>query len=336
MSYKILSGVVWTCLSLFFGACQQAPRVVPVSYKQDFRMDTAIAVKTFPHGSDLAQPNSIWRIGDDRVLVSDGYDEMGIFSYPNWNFIHKIIMSHDYYSVITDSCFYHESGGNVDVFALRDDSICKVSSFFNEKAHIIIHAEELSPGVYIRSDNSKFSGMNEFHIIDTNRDTWVSKGNYPEGHNRFKRIRDFKRAYSHYVKVKPDKSAFAVIYETLSRLRIYDAKGDIRQDVFIEGLTGNYKVAPTRVEELRQIFPISAVTDKYIYLLNCTDKLWTNVAKTDILVLDWQGNLIAKYYPNVSVRDFFVDEERNAIYGTCWKKGEEYVLFTMDILHDNK
>ena len=334
MNYKVLScKVVGACLLLLMGACQQAPRVVPVSYKQDFPIDTAVSVKTFPHGSDLAQPNVIRRMGNDRVLVSGDYYESGIFSYPDLNYIRKITMPHDYKRFIGDTCIRQVSGKNIDVFVLRNDSLCKSSSFVVEKPHIIMRSEELSPGIYVRADNKDFPGMHEFHIIDTNRRKWISKGSYPEDNSRFKRMEDFKYAYCHYVKAKPDKSAFAVIYETLSRIRIYNAEGEMQQDVFIEGTAGNYKVVPTRFMERYHIFPETVVTDNYIYLLNNIGKTWTNATPTNILVLDWQGNLIAKYRPDVSIRHFLVDEQRNMICGTCWKEGEGIVFFTMDILH---
>lgn len=337
MNYKVLSNIVIeACLLLLMGACQQAPRVVPVSYKQDFPIDTAVSVKTFPHGSDLAQPNSIWRIGNDRVLVSGSYDEVGIFSYPDWNYIRKMTLPHVcYYYYDTDTCLYLESGGNVDVWVLRDDSLYKSSSFFINKVPTTINAvQELSPGVYIYPDNKNYPGMYEFHIMDTNHRKCVSKGSYPEDNSRFKRLKDFKQAYWHYVRVKPDKSAFAVVYTSLSRIRIYNAEGEMQQDVFIEGPLGNYKVVPTRSAEWYCHFYGVIATDNYIYLLNEDRPSSIPVAlKNNIMVLDWQGNLIARYRLDVSIRHFFVDEQRNMICGTCWKEGEGIVFFTMDILH---
>lgn len=334
MIYRILNSVVSGCILLLVGACQQATRDVPITYKQDFLIDTSVVVKTYATG-DLAQPKSIERIGD-RVLAFGGYDEVGIYNYPGLEFISKTTIPSAASTTLGDGCIYRESGGHVDTYVLENDSLYVTSSFEIAKApQTIGTVQELSPGVFIYPDRYDFSGMREFHIMDINHRTCISKGNYPEDERRFKRLDDFKLSYSHSIEVKPDKSAFVVVYGALRRIRIYDKDGELQHDVFLEGSLGNYKVIPTRFSEQYWHFLKGVATDNYIYLINL-DRLGVApmVSRSNILVLDWRGNLIAKYRLDVSVNDIFIDEERNAICGSCWEQENGVVFFEMNMLHN--
>jgi hypothetical protein len=51
----------------------------------------------------------------------------------------------------------------------------------------------------------------------------------------------------------------------------------------------------------------------------------------NLLVLDWEGNLVAKYRFSVLINDIFVDEERNILCGSC-SDYESTRFFKMDLL----
>lgn len=334
MNYRKLNVIVLGSILYLVGACQQDIHVVPVSYKQDFLIDTSVVINTYSV-RELVQPKRIKRLGD-RVIVFGGYHEVGIYSYPEMDFISKTTLPAAATSTIGDGCLYRETGGSVDTYVLRDDTLYKNSSFIIAKApNTIGTVQELNSGVFIYPDRPDFSGKCEFHMMDIKHRKRISKGNYPEDDKRFKSLRDFKLAYSHSIQVKPDKSAFVVIYGALRRIRIYDKDGGLQHDLFLEGSSGNYAVVPTRTSEQYWHFHNGVATDKYIYLLNL-DRLGIApmISQSNILVLDWQGNLIAKYRLDVSVNDIFIDEQRNVIYGSCWKQGNGIGFFTMDILHN--
>ncbi|WP_291529242.1 hypothetical protein [Bacteroides sp. UBA939] len=236
---------------------------------------------------------------------------------------------------IGESELYIEKQGKVDVYKLENDSLVQTSSFAiaNKVPYSIGTVQELRPDVYIYPDIYDFPGMREFHIMDTNKRQCTSKGTYPEDDKRFKRREDFKGAYMHSLQVKPDKSAFVVVYSQLRRIRIYDKEGELCHDIFLENEVGNYKVVPQKPSERYWHFGQSVVTDNYIYLLN-PDKLGIAAAKPrcNILVLDWDGNLVARYKLNVWVYDFFVDEVNNIIFGSCWGNLKKDVFFSLNLL----
>lgn len=330
MICKILNSTVIGCILFLAGACRQDTRVVPVTYKQNFPIDTSVAIKTYTVG-DLVQPNRIGRMGD-RMIALGGYHEVGIYSYPELDYISKTILPASS-TTVRNNYLYCETEGNVDTYVLKDDSLCKISSFVIAQCPSSLGTvQELKPGVYIYPDRYDFPGMHEFHMMDIKQRKCISKGNYPEDNRRFKHLEDFKLAYAHDIQVKPDKSAFVVIYSSLRRIRIYDKDGELQYDVFLEGSLGNYKIVPTRASEQYWHFLKGVATDKYIYLLNL-DRLGvaSMISRSNILVLDWQGNLITKYRLNVSVNDIFIDEQRNVIYGSCWKQEDGVVFFTMNM-----
>lgn len=70
---------------------------------------------------------------------------------------------------------------------------------------------------------------------------------------------------------------------------------------------GNDKIVPTRPLERYWHFSRPFVTNKYIYLIN-PNQLGAGplLPHCNVLVLDWEGNLIAKYRFNVLLNDIFV------------------------------
>ena len=69
----------------------------------------------------------------------------------------------------------------------------------------------------------------------------------------------------HSLWVKPDKSAFVVVYSQLRRVRIYDKEGELCHDIFLENETGNYKVVTKNASERYWHF-WAILCDRQIYL----------------------------------------------------------------------
>lgn len=271
----------------------------------------------------------------NRLLVFGDYYMVHIYSYPELYHICSQEGPSCASKTIGKGRLYFEKQGKVDVYELRNDSLVQTSFFAiaNKVPYTIGTVQELRPNVYIYPDMYDFPGMREFHIMDTQKLQCVSKGDYPEDDKRFKRRRDFKVGYMHNLQVKPDKSAFVVVYSQLRRIRIYDKESELCHDVFLENEVGNYKVVPQNASERYWHFGKSFVTDRYIYILN-PDKL--GIARTEprcnILVLDWEGNLVTKYKLNAWVYDFFVDEAKNIIFGTCWGDSKKDVFFSLNLV----
>ena len=333
MNYRGLHFITICSLICLLFSCSQEKSSVQVCYKQSFPVDTVMTVQEYAVEEDAKLPQ-LFKL-ENRLLVFGDYGMMSIYSYPELQLICSQEGAGGASRTIGKGKLYVEKQGKVDAYELENDSLIQTSSFAiaNKVPYSIGTVQELRPDVYIYPDMSDFPGMREFHIMNTQKRQCVSKGDYPEDDKRFKKRREFKTAYMHSLWVKPDKSAFVVVYSQLRRVRIYDKEGELCHDIFLENETGNYKVVPKNASERYWHFGQSFVTDRYIYLLN-PDKLGIANAESrcNILVLDWDGNLVARYKLNVWVYDFFVDEANSIIFGSCWgnfKKDTFFPLITL-------
>lgn len=317
----------------FLSSCTRASHDVSVRYKSSFPIDTFLSVQEF-EVEEVSKLPQLFNLGN-RILVFGDYDMMSVFSYPELHFIRNQEVQSAASRYLAKGKMYFEKQGKVDVFNLECDSLIKTTSFViaNKVPYTLGSVQELEPDIYIYSDMPDFPGLREFHIMNIKKRKCVSMGSYPEDDKRFKRRRDFKGAYMHSLKVKPDKSAFVIVYSQLRRIRIYNKEAELQHDIFLENDAGNYKIVPQNAFERFWHFGQYVVTDSYIYLLN-PDRLGVADAdpRCNILVLDWSGNLVAKYKLNVWVYDFFVNEEKNIIFGSCWGNLKKDTFFKLDIL----
>lgn len=321
-------------IALLFSNCEKSKQPVSVRYSRTFPIDTAIKVDSLYGIKDSYVPGRLFRIGN-RLIVRGDYNMFYIYSYPQLDLLRKQEITRSYASATSDgSKIYFETKGDVDVYSLNEnDSLCALSSFTIAKAPITIGAvQRLDSNVYIYSDKYDFRGLNEFHIVDIGKKQRLSKGDYPEDATRFKKLEDFKTAYMHSLLVKPDKSAFVVVYSQLKRVRIYEKEGELLHDISLDYSPGNYAVMPEEYEKRYWHFGQFFTTDKYIYILN-PDKLGMapTKPKCNIIVMDWQGKLVARYRLNVWVHDFFVDEPNNMLFGSCWHRSAGSVFFTLNL-----
>ena len=209
MNYKIGHLIVICVALLLCVACGEQRNAVAVVYKEHFPIDTMLPIKTYP-AEELVRPARMNRI-NNRVIAFGGYEEVGIYDYPDLKFIKKMVLPGRFSVSQGKDCLYLESGGEVDAYTLKSDSLCKTSSFFIDKvSENIGTVQELNPGVYIYADRRKHPGVSEYHVTDIQTGRNVSGGNYPENDIRFKNLESFKSAYYHYLMMKPDRSAFVV------------------------------------------------------------------------------------------------------------------------------
>lgn len=333
MSYKGLHIITIGSIFCLLLSCNRE-KSITVCYKQSFPIDTIVSVQEYAveDGSRIPQ---LFKV-KNRLLVFGDYDMMRLYSYPELQLIHDNKEGPGGASkTVNDDKLYVEKQGKVGVYELENDSLVQTSSFViaGNVPYTIGTVQELRPEVYIYPDMYDFPGIHEFHIVDISKRQCVSKGDYPEDNVCFKKLREFKVNYMHHLQVKPDKSAFVVVYSLLRRIRIYNKDSELCHDIFLENNAGNYKVIPKDSSKQYWHFGKVFVTDKYIYILN-PDKLGIAAAKPrcNILVLDWEGNLIARYKFNVWVYDFFVDEANEIIFGSCWGKLKKDAFFSLKTL----
>ena len=131
---------------------------------------------------------------------------------------------------------------------------------------------------------------------------------------------------------KPDGTAFVVAYSNIRRVHIYDDSGKLLHAVKLDYVPNDNLVDPNRRKTYWYI-QNAVTTDKYIYLVNPEQQLPPPKNYSEIVVLDWEGNLKIRYRLNKFVVGIVVDEDRKAIIGCCNKSGKGS-FFKLDILID--
>ena len=71
-------------------ACGEQRNAVAVVYKEHFPIDTMLPIKTYP-AEELVRPARMNRI-NNRVIAFGGYEEVGIYDYPDLKFIKKMVL----------------------------------------------------------------------------------------------------------------------------------------------------------------------------------------------------------------------------------------------------
>ena len=324
-SLGLITGI---CVAFVFG-CQSIKEQPSVRYCSSFPLDTAVSVEEIPF-EEPERCHAMVRIGD-KVIGYVGYGMVNIYHYPEMRFMYKRSLEHDLF-FLEDNNYCGVTNGVAEVFSWNGDSLVQVSSFVLYKGLPRTTVESLGDGNYIFADNHECRGLKEFHLVNSRTQECISNGAYPEDPKRFKRIKDFKIAYGHSLSVKPDKSRFVLYYNLNRRFRIYNRSGELLHEIFLDYPPANNKVVDIAYE--RQYLHFSGVytTDKYIYLLNPdTRGLGKTKPECSVLVVDWDGNLVARYRLNAYLYSFFIDESSLKCFGVGCQKGGMYSFFSFKL-----
>lgn len=114
MNYKIGHLIVICVALLLCVACGEQRNAVAVVYKEHFPIDTMLPIKTYP-AEELVRPARMNRI-NNRVIAFGGYEEVGIYDYPDLKFIKKMVLPGRFSVSQGKDCLYLESGGEVDAY----------------------------------------------------------------------------------------------------------------------------------------------------------------------------------------------------------------------------
>lgn len=315
------------CSVLLFG-CQLVKEQSAVRYCRSFPLDTTVCVEETPL-EELGSSHALVRMGD-KVIAYGGYGMVGIYRYPGMHFLYKRSLEHDVF-FLENNNYCGVTNGVAEVFAWKGDSLERTSSFTLYKGMPRTTVESLGDGNYVFADNYERRGLKEFHLVNSRTQECISKGSYPEDPKRFKHIKDFKLAYGHSLCAKPDKSRFVLYYSLNRRFRIYDQRGELLHDVFLDYPPANNKVVDSSYERQYIHFSGAYTTEKYIYLLSPdTRGLGETKPECAILVVDWEGNLVARYRLNAYLYSFFVDEVSRKCMGVGYQSGGAYRFFSFN------
>lgn len=307
---------------LLLAACQQpGTEEVKLKYKQGFLVDTVVSPSEITMGISV-RPAFPLRL-DDRLVVFGSYDMVHIYSYPQLQYLHSQQLPRYVSQEVVNGELFLEYQGKVDVYRLdKADSLYQSRSFrVATVPYTTGRVQSLGEDEYIFPDNYDMNGLCEFHRVFPGTGHWSSGGQYPETPERFKRLRDFKLAYAHILAVRPDKTAFVVAYCNLRRIHIYNKKGQLLHALQLDYSPGNNHLVEPKFESRLSHCSGVIATDHYIYTVNPEQSMERAVPHGDILVLDWEGNLKARYRLDMYIDGIIVDEERKMIVG-CGDKGK--------------
>lgn len=319
----------WFAIALLLAltACQQQREPMMVEYKTVFPVDTCISLHEIPMQENF-RSLSLLRLGD-KLLAFGDYGIVHLYSYPDLAFIRSQQLSYAEKNVISDELLL-ESQGTVDKYRLNteDSLVCTGSFKIAMVPYSIGSVQRLDAERYIFADNYDLDGVSEYHIINIKDGSWQSGGEYPEPPARFKRLRDFKLAYAHDLSVKPDGSAFVVSYGYVRRVHIYNADGQQLHAIKLDYAPGNNSL-PDLNGYWHHMSTVT--TDNYIYMLNPEQQPPSpQTAHSEIVIMDWAGNLKVRYRLKWFVNGIIVDEERGVIVG-CGDKGQGAAFFELNI-----
>lgn len=328
--YLLIFVGVWV-----FSACQSPQdRVVPVQYKSVFEVDTCLSPTELPMEQNI-RTGSLLRL-EDKLLAFGDYDRVRIYSYPDLAFVRLQQLPRNVSEVVIGNELFLEDQGEVTGYRLdvQDSLVPSGSSFTLLRVPYSISFQPLGADRYVIPDNYDLDGTSEFHIVNLKTKAWESGGEYPDSPTRFKRLRDFKLAYAHSLSARPDGSAFAVAYTLLRLLHIYDADRHLLHAIKLDYAPGNHNLVDPDFEYRYWNTLDIIATNSYIYLLNPEQPFsGPTQAYSEIVILDWEGNLKVRYRMDRFVYSMIVDEERKVIVG-CGNDGTGNTFFELDILAD--
>lgn len=328
--YLLIFVGVWV-----LSACQSPQdRVVPVQYKSVFEVDTCLSPAEIPMEENI-KTSSLLRL-EDKLLAFGDYDRVRIYSYPDLAFVRLQQLPRNISKVIIGNELFLEDKGEVTGYRLnaRDSLIPSGSSFTLLPVPFSINFQPLGADRYVIPDYYDLDGTSEFHIVNLKTKAWESGGEYPDSPTRFKRLSDFKLAYTHCLSAKPDGSAFAVAYVLLRLLHIYDDEGHLLHAIKLDYAPGNHNLVDPDFEYRYWNTQHIIATNSYIYLLNPEQPFsGPTQAYSEIVILDWEGNLKVRYRMDRFVSGMVVDEDRKVIVG-CGNDGTGNTFFELDILAD--
>ena len=278
-----------------------------------------------------------YRLGN-RLIVFGSYQNLSIYSYPDLRFVRSCQLPKFASQNVMDDELYLEYQGKVDIYRLNhSDSLVWTRSFrVATVPYSVGSIYPLGKDTHIFTGWYDIEGTHEFHVVNSKTGKWTSGGAYPESSwTRFKRLKDFQSAYFHNIFVKPDRSALAVTYLCLRRIHIYDADGTLRHALHLDYEPNNNHLVDPDYDRRFLHCHGAFVTDRYIYTVNPEQSMEYAVPHCEIVVLDWESNLKARYRLDMYIYGIVVDEERKMIVGCGDKrKGKGSQFFKLKLINE--
>lgn len=228
---------------------------------------------------------------------------------------------------------------------LLDNGILKRLAIMNDRLKIksikrlpimenpINGLQRINDSIYF-ADNFFSDGSNEHLIINVNTGKILNKfGNYPNGNLK---IKDNHERYQIYHKSSisdPASDKFVVFYTYFGKIKIYNNTGELIKSIILDDKEIEM-VSLEKREQNKTYFALPYATKNYFSILriNKTDEEIVkdiNNYKPELLIWDWNGNLINRYKLDKPLTRYAISEKYQKLYGTFIMKDDEIYIFDL-------
>lgn len=320
---------------IMFGCSQQGELV-------DLReVDSVLVGRKIPTSTFIYKPYNMVKM-DNMFVVHDGIDSniFKFFSYPDVKFLFswgKIGFGPDEISYVNNTGFL----GRGNTFSFTDDYDFKTYEFVTPKKLKLVEKIELSntfgplnnlsllkDSVFIANTYDPLQPEKEYTFLYPERKTGNTFGEFPELGYEFESYPEKESWFLRRNVVHRDKQRIMVFYLCENLFRIYDFKGKLKKEIMlnVEG--------PPGPEYYWRTFGKPYSNGKHIFVLY-TNKIiepdldYLESLEKDLLVLNWDGEIIKRFDLDISISDFVVSEKDRKIYGITLLGGEDIVEFDL-------
>lgn len=312
-----------------------------------FPVNAELKCKTINIPVNLLQPAGIFTYEDNLVVFDNVKTEIfKVFKLPEIDYLYglgNIGRGPNEFLFVDENCI----GVNNNEIELLDNGRLKriqvtPDSLITKSAVDIIaldnplnNLRRINDSIYI-SDNVFSDNEFEHLLINIKENNVINKfGKYPD--SRGLDIKTNEEGYQLFRKVSmssPSGDHFVAFYGFINRFKIYDGKGNLQRDIFLEDKKGQMLSVTNMMSSPIYFFSQPCVTDDFIYVLRLSMSeadLQKDIEnfKPELLIFNWDGDAIAKYKLNKPITSITISEKDKKLYGVNLMKENE--IYTFDL-----
>lgn len=335
---KNISALFLICL--IFSSCNNIDN--NVSFVENFPINKTLKSKSHTITKNLLLPTESF-IFENKLIVYDGgqTEIFKVFSLPNLKYLYSwgnIGRGPNEFR-IADSNTLEVTSSGVDVKDIHSIKHIKIESdsvvFLKETklplfGGVINRLRRVNDSIFFADNETKENDF-EHVIININKKMKVGKfGKYPDEGLQFERKANVFSFYGKDNVISLLQKKFATIYYHTNKIKIYDLKGKLLNEINIKTRKENKDLLSKIVYNIKPY-----ATDKYIYMLNSEivnkkemiDDF--NSFRPKLNIWDWNGNPIASYSLDRPISDFSIDEGNGLVYATSFNEINSIYTFTL-------
>jgi hypothetical protein len=193
--------------------------------------------------------------------------------------------------------------------------------------------QKINDSVYF-ADNIFTDGGNEHIIMNIKKRIIIDKfGKYPKESSRIKENVQKFQVYRKSNISNPVLGKFVVFYTYFGRIKMYDANGKLIKSIIMDDKEIEM-VSLEKREQNKTYFALPYATNNYFYVLRINkndDEIAKDINnfKPELLIWDWNGNLISRYKLDKPVTQYAISEKHQKLYGTFVLKDDELYVFDL-------